>query len=101
MQQEQLFNLLDTVPDSVLICSQQSESNTPKSLYSNRRMKEFFGGKISHIEGEGETRGNMRPRNYKKKEKNPLNKPCFKKINDRFETFSLDEERQFMQNENA
>ena len=43
LQQEQLKNLIDTVPDKVLIFSKTSEASAPKSLYSNHRMNEFFG----------------------------------------------------------
>ena len=43
MQQKQMFNLLDTVPDKVLICSQAKEKSRPEAIYSNRQMNEFFG----------------------------------------------------------
>lgn len=43
LQEDQLRNLLDTVPDKVLITSQPSENSAPKSFYSNRQMNEFFG----------------------------------------------------------
>ena len=43
LQEEQLRNLLDTVPDKVVITSQPSEDRAPKSFYSNRQMNEFFG----------------------------------------------------------
>ena len=43
LQEEQLKNLLDTVPDKVLIMSKTSEASAPKSLYSNRQMNELFG----------------------------------------------------------
>jgi len=46
LQEEQLKNLLDTVPDKVLIVSKPSEAIAPRSLYSNRGMNEFFGGDI-------------------------------------------------------
>ena len=68
MQQQQLFNLLDSVPDSVLICSQQSESHTPKTLYSNRRMNQFFDREIVRTKEKGKKRS---------EKKNLLNKPCF------------------------
>lgn len=35
LQEEQLRDLLDTVPDQVLICTKASESREPKSIYSN------------------------------------------------------------------
>ena len=42
-QQKQLFNLLDSVPDKVLICSRNTEGMTPKATYSNRQMRDFLG----------------------------------------------------------
>ena len=36
LQEEQLKNLLDTVPDHVLICSQDKEGHAPKSIFGNR-----------------------------------------------------------------
>ena len=43
-QQKQLLNLLDTVPDQVLICSQKDEENALEPIFSNREMREFYGG---------------------------------------------------------
>ena len=43
-QQKQLLNLLDTVPDQVLICSQKTEDHALKPVFSNREMREFYGG---------------------------------------------------------
>mmetsp|Transcript_39793 Transcript_39793/g.52096 ORF Transcript_39793/g.52096 Transcript_39793/m.52096 type:complete len:91 (+) Transcript_39793:140-412(+) len=42
-QQGQLADLLDAVPDSVLICSRGSVDSVPKGVYANRRMNKFFG----------------------------------------------------------
>ena len=42
-QQEQIQNLLNTVPDSVLISSLATESKAPLTIYSNRQMNNFFG----------------------------------------------------------
>ena len=36
LQEEQLKNLLDTVPDKVLIVTKTSEASVPKSIYSNK-----------------------------------------------------------------
>ena len=47
LQQVQLFNLLDTVPDRVLICSQDPKRQTVEGLYSNRKMNEFFGSDMA------------------------------------------------------
>ena len=35
MQEQQISNLLDMVPDKVLICSKAKESSAPRALYSN------------------------------------------------------------------
>ena len=43
LQEDQMQNLLNTVPDKVLICSKASEGSMPISLYSNRQMNNFFG----------------------------------------------------------
>ena len=43
-QQKQLLNLLDTVPDQVLICSQKTEEHALIPRFSNREMREFLGG---------------------------------------------------------
>ena len=43
-QEKQLLNLLDTVPDKVLICSQEDISQEELSpLYSNQQMRQFYG----------------------------------------------------------
>ncbi len=42
-QQKQLFNLLDSVPDKVLIVSRGNENQLAKAVYTNRQMTEFFG----------------------------------------------------------
>ena len=46
IQERQLFNLLDTVPDKVLICSQRFSDSKPTLIYANRQIKQFYGGKI-------------------------------------------------------
>ena len=43
-QQQQLFNLLDSVPDKVMIVAKETEDHYGKAVYTNRQMKEFFGG---------------------------------------------------------
>ena len=52
LQQVQLFNLLDTVPDRVLICSQNPDRHTVEGLYSNRKMNEFFGSDMALSSGD-------------------------------------------------
>ena len=43
-QEHQLVNMLDTVPDKVLVCSKESNVDIqPKPIYNNRQMREFFG----------------------------------------------------------
>jgi len=41
------MNLLDTLPDKVLICSKKHLDHTPKGIYNNRELKEFFGKDIT------------------------------------------------------
>ena len=38
-QEGQLLNLLDTVPDKVLICSKMRDAHTVKGIYNNRPLK--------------------------------------------------------------
>ena len=45
LQQKQMLDLLDSVPDKVLICSQKHD-NLPVGVYSNRKMTQFFGRDI-------------------------------------------------------
>jgi len=47
LHESQLLNLLDTVPDKVLICTRTRESHTPKGIFNNRQLKEFFGEDIT------------------------------------------------------
>ena len=42
-QQEQLSNLLDTVPDQVMICSKGDDSHFTEVLYTNRSFSTFYG----------------------------------------------------------
>ena len=46
MQEEKFQNLLNTVPDKVLICTQVREDGFTKSIYSNYQMNKFFGSNI-------------------------------------------------------
>ena len=44
IQERQLLNMLDTVPDKVLVCSIERKNDLKvQPLYNNRQMKEFFG----------------------------------------------------------
>ena len=44
VQERQLLNMLDTVPDKVLVCSIESNADIqPKPVYNNRQMRQFFG----------------------------------------------------------
>ena len=45
LQQKQMLNLLDSVPDKVLICSQKLD-NMPVGVYTNHKMTQFFGSDI-------------------------------------------------------
>ena len=67
LQQTQLYDLLDSVPDKVLICSKKGDERTPDNLYSNREMNRFFGTDIvlnDHRSGriEGVSRSKTRVR---------------------------------------
>ena len=43
-QKEQLVNMMNVMPDKMLICSQdQLEDLKPRPLYNNRQMTQFFG----------------------------------------------------------
>lgn len=46
-QQKQLFNVLDTVPDKVLIVSRGSDQKLAKAEYANRKIQNFFGSDLS------------------------------------------------------
>ena len=37
---------MDAVPDSVLICSKQTESQAIRSIYGNSRINSFFGSDV-------------------------------------------------------
>lgn len=52
IQEKQLFNLLDTVPDKVLICSPRRPDSRHTLIYANRQMTQFYGGSIDAPEGE-------------------------------------------------
>ena len=44
VQEHQLLNMLDTVPDKVLVCSKESNDDIQaKPVYNNRQMRSFFG----------------------------------------------------------
>ena len=44
VQERQLLDMLDTVPDKVLVCSiERQDEFQARPLYNNRQMKEFFG----------------------------------------------------------
>ena len=45
-QEAQLSNLLDNVPDSVLICTKPTELKASKGVYANKRFNEFFGADV-------------------------------------------------------
>ena len=45
-QQEQLANLLNSVPDNVIICTKSSEKQVPIPLYGNARVNNFFGQSV-------------------------------------------------------
>jgi len=47
LQEQQLFDMLDSVPDKVLVCSFERHNELkPIPMYNNRQMREFFGGSL-------------------------------------------------------
>ncbi len=42
-QQNNLTNLLDALPDSVLVCTKSTEETRAKPVFSNVKLNEFFG----------------------------------------------------------
>ena len=43
-QEQQLLEMLDSVPDKVLVCNfSRDEDLKPSPLYNNRQMRQFFG----------------------------------------------------------
>ena len=49
-QEKQLFNMLDSMPAKVLVCSQEHGDIQPEPMYNNRPMKNFFGGSLLEYE---------------------------------------------------
>jgi len=46
-QEKQLLDMLDSVPDQVLVCSAEHDKDLePRPLYNNRWMRDFFGGSL-------------------------------------------------------
>ena len=46
MQQNELINIMDLVPDSVFICSKSKDDTGPVGLYANFKMNQFFGRNV-------------------------------------------------------
>lgn len=47
LQEQQLFNMLDAVPDQVMICSTDHKDTTEiQPLYNNLQMRQFFGSDV-------------------------------------------------------
>lgn len=47
IQEKQLLSLLDSVPDKVLVCSLDRDTDLrPRPIYNNLRMQEFFGNSL-------------------------------------------------------
>ena len=45
LQELQFMNMLESVPNNMLVCSNERDKDfKPKPLYNNRKMREFFGG---------------------------------------------------------
>ena len=59
LQEKQLLDVLDSVPDNVLVCSNEQDKDIrPQPLYNNRQMREFFGGSLVS------TRANKKKRSF-------------------------------------
>ena len=58
--QKQMLNLLDSVPDKVLICKEPQEGLNPKCIYSNRKMNEFFGKNIVQAQQQKQTKNSFK-----------------------------------------
>ena len=46
-QQNQLTNLLNTLPDNFLICTQSQGDDAPKSIFANTKIDHFFGEMVN------------------------------------------------------
>ena len=66
MQQTQLKDLLELVPDSVYICTRSSDNSEPKGLFANCKMNNFFGQDVL-LSGKGPTNSRKTKVRSKKK----------------------------------
>ena len=46
LQEQQLFSMLDAVPDQVMICSHEHNDSETQPLYNNLKMRQFFGSDV-------------------------------------------------------
>lgn len=91
-----MADLLDAVPDSVLICTQPTtESKAIQSVYANFKMNSFFGrdvictkkrNKLSSAKSKDKHRSRKDDKR-KRKERNPLRQRIFTKQEIDFDTF--------------
>ena len=77
MHQKQMLNLLDSVPDKVLICKDSQEGLNPKCVYSNRKMNELFGRDLVQAQQQ-KVDPTQKKRKNLKKEKGPMGLSIFK-----------------------
>ena len=76
--QKQMLDLLDSVPDKVLICKEPQEGLNPKCIYSNRKMNEFFGRDLVKAEKQNVKTAKNKIKSLKIKEKGPMGLRIFK-----------------------
>ena len=68
-KQEQLANLLNSVPDNVLICTKGNEHHQLQPIYANARINQFFGKSVVN-----QSRVQTNSKKKLKKVKNPYEK---------------------------
>ena len=90
MQEEQMQNLINTMPDMVLICSKPFEDSLPKSVYSNRKMNAFFGCNLVLNET-----SKTKKRPAKKKIFKPYKARRFEDGGDRYSEVNFEEESEY------
>lgn len=91
MQQEkQLSDVFDCLPDKVLITTQASEAQAPRSVYSNTHINNFFGcdvvsdDKANQMMKQNQTSQNGKTQTRKpvrRKNKSAINRKVFRQYN--------------------
>ena len=70
--QKQMLDLLDSVPDKVLICKEPQEGLNPKCIYSNRKMNDFFGRDLVQAQKQTVKKKSNKIKSLRIKEKGPM-----------------------------